>query len=205
MSSSTDPYVPQERYLGLTRSLLQEMVDRPPDVLAIQTRSPLVERDLELILHLSSLCELWLSVTVETDMDPVPGFPPHASRPAKRIEILRKFREAGVKTQAAISPLLPLADPLQFAQRLDEACDRVIVDHFLIGDGSPGGLRTKRTDFLSRLERAGFSEWAKMEKLWEIRDLLAQVLGEKRVLVSKKGFNAVGSGTGPELLSSPNP
>jgi hypothetical protein len=30
------------------------------------------------------------------------------------------------------------------------------------------------------------------EKLWEIRDILAGVLGEDRVLVSADGFNAVG-------------
>ena len=54
---------------------------------------------------------LWLSLTVETDMDPVPGFPPHASPPARRLATLAAFRARGIPTQATISPLLPLADP----------------------------------------------------------------------------------------------
>jgi DNA repair photolyase len=192
MASSTDPYVPQEPRLGLTRAILEEMQLRPPDVLVIQTHTTLISRDFDLIQALSQRCELWVSITVETDMDPVPGFPPHASRPAKRLETLKRFREAGVPTQAAISPLMPLADLQTFAQALDDACDRVIIDHYLLGDGSHGA-RTKRTNFLQLLDQAGFGEWAKIEKLWEVRDILAQVLGAERVLVSAAGFNAVGS------------
>jgi len=191
MSSSTDPYIPQEYRLELTRSLLEEMVERPPDVLVIQTHNTLILRDLDLILKLSTLCELWVSLTVETDMDPVPGFPPHACPPARRLDILRVFREAGIRTQATLSPLMPLADPDEFARRLADGCERIIIDHYLLGDGS-GGLRTKRTDFVQRLERAGYSEWTTLEKFWEVRNFLAGVLGAERVLVSSAGFNAVG-------------
>jgi hypothetical protein len=40
-------------------------------------------------------------------------------------------------------PSLPLANPEAFADRFNMACDWVIVDHYLIGDGSPNGWRTK--------------------------------------------------------------
>lgn len=194
MSSSTDPYIPQEHRLGLTRSLLEEMVERPPDVLVIQTHNTLVRRDLDLILKLSALCELWVSLTVETDMDPVPGFPSHACPPARRLDTLKVFREAGVRTQAVLSPLLPLADPETFARALDAACERIVIDHYLLGDGSPNGLRTKRTDFAHLLEESGFSQWTTLAKFWEVRDFFASVLGTERVLVSRAGFNAVGAG-----------
>jgi hypothetical protein len=88
---------------------------------------------------------------------------------------------------------MPLADPHTFAQALNDACDRVVIDHYLLGDGSKHGARTKRTNFLQLLDQAGFGEWAKIDKLWEVRDLLAGVLGAERVLVSAEGFNAVGS------------
>jgi len=192
MSSVTDPYLPSETTLGLTRGLLEEMVERPPDVLVIQTHNTLVRRDLDLIEQISSLCELWVSITVETDMERILGFPPHASSPAKRVDTLKLFRDAGIKCQAVVSPLLPLQDPIAFANRLGEACDRVILDHYLIGDGSKNGLRTKRTNFISLLESEGFSEWTRIEKLWEIRDVFVSTLGPERVLVSKDGFNAVG-------------
>jgi hypothetical protein len=86
---------------------------------------------------------------------------------------------------------LPLADPEGFARRLDQNCDRVIVDHYLIGDGSRGGYRTKRTGFIRRLEAAGLGQWASIDRLWEFRDLAAGILGSPRVLVSCQGFNDV--------------
>jgi len=192
MSSSTDPYLPQEKNLRLTWSILDEMRERPPDVLVIQSHHILIERDIDLIAEVAARCELWVSLTVETDMDPVPGFPPHASPPACRLNTLLRFRTRGILTQATLSPLLPLADPEAFANRLDAACNRVIVDHYLIGDGSPNGWRTKRTTFAERLDEAGFGAWNTLAKLWEVRDLLVGVLGEKRVLVGCDGFNTVG-------------
>ena len=53
MSSSTDPYIPQEKTLRLTRALLEEMIERPPDVLVIQSHHTMVERDIDLIADLS--------------------------------------------------------------------------------------------------------------------------------------------------------
>jgi hypothetical protein len=87
-------------------------------------------------------------------------------------------------------------DPEQFAQALNTACNRVIIDHYEYGDGTHGA-RTKRTNFPQLLERAGFGEWNNKEKLWEIRDILAGVLGEDRVFVSADGFNAVGEAKKP--------
>jgi DNA repair photolyase len=192
MSSSTDPYLPQEKALGLTRSLLSEMCQRLPDVLVVQSHHTLIERDIDLIAQIAAQAELWVSLTVETDMERIPGFPPHASLPSQRLKTLKKFRDLGILTQATISPLLPLANPETFAHQLDVACDRVIVDHYLIGDGSPSGWRTRRTTFPARLEQAGWGVWNTLAKLWEIQDVLARVLGKERVLVGCEGFNAVG-------------
>jgi hypothetical protein len=41
------------------------------------------------------------------------------------------------------------------------------------------------------LVTAGYAEWTRLEKLWEIRDVMIEVLGQDRVLVSCEGFNAV--------------
>src|SRR5262249_7528019 len=52
MSSATDPYQGIERQLGITRAALVEMADRPPHRILLQTRSPLVERDIDLLQKL---------------------------------------------------------------------------------------------------------------------------------------------------------
>ncbi len=191
MSSSTDPYIPQEKTMRITRALLEAMIERTPDVLVIQSHHTMVLRDLDPIAELSARGRVRLSLTVETDMDRVPGFPPHASPPLRRLEVLGAFRRRGIPTQATLSPLLPIADLPAFARRLDAACDRVILDHYLIGDGSPGGWRTRRTGFPGRLAEAGFAEWNEMSKFEEVCAALAEVLGPGRVLVGCAGFNAV--------------
>jgi DNA repair photolyase len=48
MSSVTDPYQPIERRLGLVRELLAELAGSGAR-LVVQTRSPLVARDIELL------------------------------------------------------------------------------------------------------------------------------------------------------------
>jgi hypothetical protein len=89
---------------------------------------------------------------------------------------------------------LPLADPERFARHLHAACDRVVLDHYLLGDGSKNGLRTRRTPFPRMLEEAGFGEWNRLEKFREVKAVFDGVFGPARVLVSMAGFNAVGKG-----------
>jgi hypothetical protein len=52
-------------------------------------------------------------------------------------------------------------------------------------------MDTKRTGFAELLGAAGCAEWTRLEKLWEVRDLMTNVLGPDRVLVSCEGFNAI--------------
>ncbi|RMG09558.1 MAG: radical SAM protein [Planctomycetota bacterium] len=188
MSSSTDPYLPQERELRRTREALEAMLEHPPDALVLQTRSPLALRDLPLLAELAARCRFLLSVTVETDLDPVPGLPPHATPIAARLELLAAFREEGLRTQAAVAPLLPLGDPWAFARRLGEVCERVVLDHYLLGDGSEG-RRTARTDFPALLEAAGYGAWCTLEPYGRFAATLREVLGAERVLLGCEGFN----------------
>jgi hypothetical protein len=125
-------------------------------------------------------------------MERVPGFPNHATPIRKRISTLKEFHSLGVPTQVTVSPLMPLADVERFARNLGEVCDRVILDHYLLGDGSPGGLRTMRTNFPELLEASGFGEWNRLDKFWDVKATFERVLGPDRVLVSAEGFNTVG-------------
>lgn len=191
LGSATDPYVPQERTALATRTLLEEMVARPPDALVLQTRSPLVKLDLELIAQISMQAKLWVSITVENDREHVPGLPPHATSPSERLEVLRTFKEAGIPCQATVSPMFAIEDVASFARKLDYSCDRVICDHYLLGDGSKQGLRTKKTDFPELLEEHGYSEWNTLATFYEVVSAFNSTLGSDRVLVSAAGFNAV--------------
>ena len=81
MASVTDPYVPQEKRLKITRRVLEAMVEAPPDKLVLQTHTPFPLRDRDLLAALP--CSVQISV--ETDRDSIPGLPPHAFSPRERL------------------------------------------------------------------------------------------------------------------------
>ena len=192
MSSVTEPYPPQERTLRRTRELLEAMVERPPDLLAIQSHTPLVVEDLSLLRQLQRQCDVRVHITVETDKPRLPApFPNQAYSPHARIQALHALRTAGLDAVATVSPLLPLDDPRRFANELEQSCTRVILDHYLLGDGSKEGQRTKQTALPRLLREEGYEEWTTLEKFHEIVDVFRTVFGgPERVGVSREGFNA---------------
>ena len=193
MSSVTEPYPPQERTTRHTRALLEEMLERPPDLLVIQSHTPLVVDDLPLLVKLKGHCAVQVNVTVETDRETLPpGFPRHMYPPRARIEALTQVRAAGLPAVGIVAPLFPIEHVRGFAEALERACDRVILDHFLIGDGSPGGMRTKRSRFPELLIAAGYEEWTRLEVIEEVAAVFREVFGDPgRVGVSQEAFNRV--------------
>jgi DNA repair photolyase len=194
MSSVTDPYVPQEAGLGITRSLLEAMVDLAPDLLVLQTHTPGPLRDQALLERLARKARLLVQITVETDLERIPGLPPHATPLGARLAALATLRAAGIATVAVASPLLPLGDERSFATRLGASADGVILDHWLLGDGSRDGARTRRKrshappTLPEALEAAGQGEWNTLESFRRVIAVFEEILGRARVGVSQEGF-----------------
>jgi DNA repair photolyase len=182
-SSATDPYTPLERRLALTRGCLEVMRAQPPAALVVQTRSPLVLRDAELI---AALPHAGVSLTVTTADEAVRRvFEPDSPSVARRIETLAALRAAGVRTQAAIAPLLP-GDPERLAELLAPVVDRVVLDDYFRGDGA-GGRRSGPA--LALLRERGLGAWAEPGYAAEAAAVLRRVLGPGRVVESQAGFN----------------
>ena len=152
LSSSTEPFLPQESRFGVTRGLLEAMRESPPDQLILQTHTHRVVECFELIADLSAKCELKLHLSIETDRESVPGLPAHASSVTRRFEAARRFRNAGVFTVVTVSPLLPIEDPEAFFGRIAACADAVVIDHFIQGDGTADGSRTRRTPLPQAME-----------------------------------------------------
>ena len=145
LSSSTDPFVPQEQRFGVTRSILTAMCVQPPDELIIQTHTHRAVDVLGLLTSLRSRCDLRVHMSIETDMERFPGLPPHASPVNHRLAACSKLRQSGIRTVVTVSPLLPLKNPRVFFQRIARSADAVVIDHFVRGDGTHDGRRTRRT------------------------------------------------------------
>jgi DNA repair photolyase len=188
MSSATDPYQGIERRMRLTRGALEAFARRSPRRVLLQTRSPLVERDIDILRGLDK--HAIVSITLETDDESVRrALTPTSPSVARRLETARKLREAGVFVQLAIAPMMP-NHPVRFAELADAVADRVIVDTYFAGDGACG-RRSRALGIAEIYERLGYERWFRPGAERELLDAMRARLGDERVLFSKEGFAAV--------------
>jgi len=145
MSSATDPYQPIEKKYEITRQLLEVFADFDDlDLLVIQTRSLLVQRDFQIIKRIPYT---WLSMTIETDDEgQLEKIGKVAATPLSRMVIARTAAVlCDIPTQIVVSPCLPFTE--NFAPSLKStAVRRIVVDDFVEGDGSRG-QRTAKSEF----------------------------------------------------------
>ncbi len=123
VSGVCDPYQPLESKYKLTRKCLEILVQNNWPV-TVQTRSPLVLRDIEL---LKSASDIEVGITVTTADDGIRRlFEPNAPAIKDRIKALDELHRGGVRTFAMIAPMLPNAEGL--AAELRGKVGRVLID-----------------------------------------------------------------------------
>jgi DNA repair photolyase len=187
MSTATDPYQGAEARLKITRGVLECFVASGDfGFLLVQTRSPMIERDLDLLKQLGS--RVLVSLTVETNRDEVrKQITPTSSSIERRLTTLERLMRGGVKTQAAISPLLP-CDPEVFADLIAARASRVVVDTLIDGDGA-GGRRSAELGMPELLHSLGYDGWFRRDAHLPLLDALRERMGSENVGFSQEGFN----------------
>ena len=103
----SDPYIPLEMELGLTRSCL-EVIDRYGFGLAIQTKSDRILRDLDLLksIHSKSRCVVQMTLTTY-DEELCRILEPNVCTTGERFRVLKTLQREGIPTIVWISPILP--------------------------------------------------------------------------------------------------
>jgi DNA repair photolyase len=184
MSSATDPYQPIERKAIITRGVLKEMIENPPDFLQIQTRSPLVTRDIDLFVKLKEKCEVLVSITIETDRDDIRQiFAPYAPGIHLRLKALKEVHDAGISTQASISPVLPFTP--DFPKVIDGIVDHIWIDTLSIGDGSMG-KRSEKLGMPKLFQEHGLSKWYRKDIHVMVEKYFNKYFPSEMVRVSKQ-------------------
>ena len=123
ISGVCDAYQPLEVKYELTRKCLGILVEHDWPV-TIQTKSPLVLRDKELIRKARDI-EVGLTVTTADD-NIRRLFEPNTPPIKERIKALDELHQAGIRTFAMIAPMLPHAREL--AGMLGGKVDYVLID-----------------------------------------------------------------------------
>jgi DNA repair photolyase len=177
LSSVTDPYLPAERSLRLTRGILEAMLPHQPRLL-VQTRGPMVTRDIDLLLEFESV-RVNLSIPTD-DASILHAFEPKAPRLDERWKALEKLKGAGVPTGICVTPMLPLGDPQSFARRLlDFAPDVLVTQDF---HDSRGGFGADTGAAARKL----LKDYAWSEASY--REFVACLAREREVFEGEAGF-----------------
>lgn len=188
MSSATDPYQPVERRLELTRSLLRILADKGAH-LVVQTRSPLVTRDLDLFARFAMVC---VNISITTDSEDVRrAFEPRTPRISDRLRAAHAIADAGVPVAITMTPLLPTIDACRFAEAVAATgARRFVADRFV---RTTGHFRAGTGEMARSIaERLGWDDCASRQACDVLLDRLSPHIRE-----GEPGFSL------DYLLSSP--
>lgn len=102
-----DPYMHCEKELKLTRTCL-EIIERYGFGVAIQTKSDLILRDLDLLKSINEKAKCVVQMTLTTcDEELCSIIEPNVCTTQERVKALKVFRDNGIPTVVWLSPILP--------------------------------------------------------------------------------------------------
>lgn len=105
--SMSDPYMHCEKELGLTRQCL-EIINRYGFGLAIQTKSDLIMRDIDLLESINRKSKCVVQITLTTyDEDLCRKIEPNVCTTRRRYEVLKEMQARGIPTIVWMTPDLP--------------------------------------------------------------------------------------------------
>jgi DNA repair photolyase len=123
MGTATDPYQHCEGRYRLTRGVVEAFADFE-NPLSMLTKSTMIVRDLDVFRRLNGVADVTVSMSVGTLDEEVrrvvePGTPPGH----RRLEILARFADAGIRTGVLVAPILPgLTDDDEHLEEVVAAC-----------------------------------------------------------------------------------
>jgi DNA repair photolyase len=168
ISSATDPYQPIERRLELTRAILEALLFCFPRRVHIQTRSPLVVRDVDLFRRFGPTVQVGISIPTDSDVVRR-AFEPRAPAIFRRQKAARELREAGIRTVASVSPVMPCTP-----ERLARIAARCFDDYWVDGLN----FYEKAVPLRALYKEHGWERYIGSEHVDAVRAALASAFGD---------------------------
>jgi DNA repair photolyase len=107
LGTNTDPYQWVEGRYRLTRGILEALRDAE-NPCSVLTKSPLLLRDLELMLEIAERASFSACLSIPTlDEKAWRATEPHTPSPRARLEAVAELNRAGIPTGVLIAPLMP--------------------------------------------------------------------------------------------------
>ena len=194
-SPLVDPYQPAESSEGLMPRLLDAFLARPPRVLAIQTRGPLILRDLARLQALAARTRLRVSFSLTTDREDIRRlYEPLCAPIGERLGVMRDLRAAGIATYATLAPLLPCNPETLIDLAISVTGRDVICDPFHVREVKASGATTREAG-VRISQRRGFSQWHDPK-------FQAEIVARLRARAAAAGMSLVAGVPGFRLLAA---
>lgn len=119
----TDSYIPLELKLGNMRKALS-LIEKYGFGVTVQTKSDRILRDMDLLTNINGRTKAVVQMTLTTyDEDLCRKIEPNVCTTARRFEVLKQMRDAGIPTVVWLSPILPfLNDSTENISGILELC-----------------------------------------------------------------------------------
>ncbi len=158
-SPLTDPYQPAEADRRLMPGVLEAVAAHPPAVFVIQTRGPLILRDIDLLRAAARRTRLRVSFSITTDLEDVRRIlEPHCAPIEERWHTVAALRDAGIEICATLAPILPCNPEALITRALEVSAGPVIADPLHIRATKRSGATT-RGAAIAICRRQGWTEW----------------------------------------------
>jgi DNA repair photolyase len=109
----SDPYIPLPENLANIRVCL-EIIEKYGFGLAIQTKSKLILKDLDILKQINGKAKCIVEMTLTTyDEKLCKILEPNVSTTRERFEVLKTMRDNGIKTVVWLSPVLPYINDME--------------------------------------------------------------------------------------------
>jgi DNA repair photolyase len=140
-SGVTDCYQPLERKLEITRACLQVCIDYKNPAGFI-TKSPIIERDVELLAELTRVAHCRVSVSIPFwNADTAKAIEPFVTTPQRRMKIVEALAKAGVPVGVSVSPIIPGLNDEDIGDVLQAASDAGAQHAFYVLLRLPGTVK----------------------------------------------------------------
>lgn len=179
-SPLVDPYQPAEVAQRGMPALLDMLHEFPPAVFVVQTRGPLVLRDMALLAKLSEVATVRVSFSVTTNREDVLRmYEPHCATFDERLAVIRHLRSEGISVFATLAPVLPCDPEALMEAVLDATANDIVCDPFHTRQTKKQGATTREAA-LKISEHHGFKQWHEP-------DFQAELVERMRTIAQRAG------------------
>ncbi|WP_224412957.1 SPL family radical SAM protein [Oscillatoria salina] len=193
MSSVTDPYQPIEAQEKLTRQLLEIMIIYKPK-LVIQTRSPMITRDIDLLQRIK---HLRINMSILTGSERVrKDFEPMSPSIKARLHAVKKIKQQidpwkgyVPKISVTVTPLLPTfpEEQADFINSLAVA-DRVVIQEFHAQNQGRSLIASTRQEALTLTKKYAWWYDNEQQSYHQFKQQLHELLTGVEIKEGKEGF-----------------